>query len=78
MSESVSAKQRQTSMILSNIGSLSMPPGNTSGSNRSRRSSWSDSKVRNPNQKFDQLFVYFSRKYGMLMMRAKIIVILGH
>jgi hypothetical protein len=58
MSESVSAKQRQTSMILSNIGSLSMPPVNTSSSNRSRRSSWSDSKVRNSNQKFDQLYIF--------------------
>jgi hypothetical protein len=53
MSESVSAKQCQTSMPFLNTGNLPMSSGNTTGSNRSRRSSWSDSKVRNSHQKFD-------------------------
>jgi hypothetical protein len=67
MSESSSAKQRQTSAT--NIGSTTAAAGNTTGSNRSRRSSWSDSKVRNLYQKVYQLFVYFYRKFGMLVMR---------
>ena len=39
--------RRPTVMINSNNSSLSLPAGVTMGSNRSRRSSWSDSKVRN-------------------------------
>ncbi len=52
MNESVPTKQRQTSTTFSSIGSLVMPTGNATGSNRSRRSSWSDSKVRNLKEKF--------------------------
>jgi hypothetical protein len=48
MNENVSTKQRETSTTFSSIVSLTMPTGNPAGSNRSRRSSWSDSKVRNP------------------------------
>ena len=44
MSESTSAKQRQTSTTFSSLGNLNLTAG--TGSNRSRRSSWSDSKVR--------------------------------
>jgi hypothetical protein len=50
MSENASTR-RQTSMNFANIGSFPTASGNTSGSNRSRRSSWSDSKVRNCNKK---------------------------
>ena len=46
MTESVSIKQRQTSTTLSSLGNINLPT--TGGSNRSRRSSWSDSKVRLP------------------------------
>jgi hypothetical protein len=39
--------RRPTIMMNSTNSSLSLPAGVTMGSNRSRRSSWSDSKVRN-------------------------------
>jgi hypothetical protein len=59
MSESASVKQRQTSMAYSNIGNLPLPPGSHTGSTRSRRSSWSDSKVRNNNNKNVVNYLYF-------------------
>jgi hypothetical protein len=49
MSENASIK-RQTSRIFSDAGTPPATPGNPTGSNRSRRSSWSDSKVRNLNK----------------------------
>lgn len=45
MSENWSKNQRQTSMSYANIGNLVMPPSSVTGSNRSRRPSWSDAKV---------------------------------
>jgi len=78
MSENTSGK-RQTSMTFAYIGSLPTISGNNTGSNRSRRSSWSDSKVRNSNKIFYYLFIYiFNRKFGMLVMKLKIILILVH
>lgn len=44
MIDAASSKQRQTSATLSSLGNINQPT--TTGSNRSRRSSWSDSKVR--------------------------------
>jgi hypothetical protein len=45
MSENWSKNQRQTSQSYSGIGNLCMPPSSVTGSNRSRRPSWSDAKV---------------------------------
>jgi hypothetical protein len=78
MSENTSGK-RQTSMTFAYIGSLPTISGNNTGSNRSRRSSWSDSKVRNSNKKHFIIYLYiFNRKFGMLVMKVKIIRILVH
>ena len=59
MSESTSVKQRQTTMTYPNIGNLPMPPGSQTGSNRSRRSSWSDSKVRIINKNISSTICLF-------------------
>jgi hypothetical protein len=56
MTESIFLR-RGTMMPYSNIGNLPMLPGYNAGSNRSRRSSWSDSKVRHIHEKPCQLFV---------------------
>ena len=45
MNENWSRNQRQTSVAYSGIANLSLPPGSVTGSNRSRRPSWSDAKV---------------------------------
>jgi hypothetical protein len=45
MSEGWSRTQRQTSMTYSGMGNLYVPPSSVTGSNRSRRPSWSDAKV---------------------------------
>ncbi|CAF0813582.1 unnamed protein product [Adineta steineri] len=44
MSESWSRSQRQQSMTYPGIANLCMPPSSVTGSNRSRRPSWSDAK----------------------------------
>ncbi|CAF1066408.1 unnamed protein product [Rotaria sp. Silwood1] len=44
MSESISPRQHYPSVTSLNIGSFSIPPGGNTTFNRSRRSSWSDSK----------------------------------
>lgn len=46
MSGSTTPKQGQTSKIFSDTGTPPTATGNNTGSNRSRRSSWSDSKVK--------------------------------
>ncbi len=45
MSENWSRNQRQPSMAYLGTGNLCMPPSSVTGSNRSRRPSWSDAKV---------------------------------
>ncbi len=45
MSENWSRTQRQPSMAYLGTGNLCMPPSSVTGSNRSRRPSWSDAKV---------------------------------
>jgi hypothetical protein len=46
MSENITTKQRQTPTTFSGIGNMNLPTGNPTGLNRSRRSSWSDAKVK--------------------------------
>jgi hypothetical protein len=45
MNENWSRNQRQTSMSYLGIGNIYVPPSSVTGSNRSRRPSWSDAKV---------------------------------
>lgn len=75
MSENVSTKQRQTSSTLSSLGNLNLTAG--TGSNRSRRSSWSDSKVRYSSPKSSPYHsLEYCRKFGMSVMKVTTIPIL--
>jgi hypothetical protein len=59
MSENWSRNQRQTSMTYSGIGNPAMPPSSVTGSNRSRRPSWSDAKVMKMILSFSCVILYF-------------------
>ncbi len=76
MTENWSRYQRQTSMTFPAVGNLYMPSNSVTGSNRSRRPSWSDAKVFKTIVLFASLILLCSdRKFGISVMKKIIIPI---